>query len=72
MASACVWTIENSTKKTIKDAYPLPLRDEVQDKLAGSTVFSTLDLQSGYWQVPVSPSDQEKTVFCPGPGMSLF
>ena len=45
---------------------------EVQDKLAGSTVFSTLDLQSGYWQVPVSPSDQEKTAFCPGPGMGLF
>ena len=27
VTSACVWTIENSTKKTIKDAYPLPLRD---------------------------------------------
>ena len=59
-------------KKTAKDAYPLPLPDEVQDRLAGSTVFSTLDLQSGYWQVPVSHSDQEKTAFCPGPGMGLF
>ena len=59
-------------KKRKKDAYPLPLPDEVQDKLAGSTIFSTLDLQSGYWQVPVSPSDQEKTAFCPGPGMGLF
>ena len=37
-------------KKTAKDAYPLPLLEEVQDRLAGSTVFSTLDLQSGYWQ----------------------
>ena len=44
VTSACVWTIENSTKKTIKDAYPQPLPDEVQDKLAGSTIFSTLDL----------------------------
>ena len=28
--------------KTTKDAYPLPLPDEVQDRLSGSTVFSTL------------------------------
>ena len=41
-------------KHTTKDSYPLPLPDEVQDRLAGSTVFSTLDLHSGYWQLPVS------------------
>ncbi|MDD9853556.1 MAG: retropepsin-like aspartic protease/reverse transcriptase, partial [Deltaproteobacteria bacterium] len=59
-------------KKTTKDAYPLPLPDEVQDRLAGSTIFSTLDLQSGYWQMPVHPEDQHKTAFCPGPGLGLF
>ena len=36
-------------KHTVKDSYPLPLPDEVQDKLAGSSIFSTLDLHSGYW-----------------------
>ena len=36
-------------KQTVKDAYPLPLPDEVQDKLSGCTVFITLDLHSGYW-----------------------
>jgi hypothetical protein len=56
----------------VKDAYPLPLPDEVQDRLAGSTIFSTLDLQSGYWQLPVNKSDQEKTAFCPGPGIGLY
>ena len=59
-------------KKTVKHSYPLPLPDEVQDRLAGSTIFSTLDLQSGYWQLPVAPEDYAKTAFCPGPGMSLF
>ena len=59
-------------KQSIKDAYPLPLPDEVQDRLAGSTVFSTLDLQSGYWQLPLHPDDYEKTAFCPGPGMGLY
>ena len=38
-------------KRTKKDAYPLPLPDEVQGYMAGATVFSTLDLQSGYWQL---------------------
>ena len=59
-------------KKIIKDAYPLPLPDEVQDRLAGSSIFSTLDLQCGYWQLPVNPDDQEKIAFCPGPGMELY
>jgi len=59
-------------KKTTKDAYPLPLPDEVQDSLAGSAIFSTLDLQSGYWQMPVHEADIPKTAFCPGPGMGLF
>ena len=35
-------------------------------------MFSTLDLQSGYWQLPVNPNDQPKTAFSPGPGMGLF
>ena len=58
-------------KKT-QDTYPLPLPVEVQDKLARSKVFSTLDLQCGYWQMPLNPQDRHKTVFCPGPAMGLF
>ena len=59
-------------KQTVKDAYPLPLVDEVQDCLSGCTIFSALDLQSGYWQLPVHPDDCEKTAFCPGPWLGLF
>ena len=51
-------------KQTTKDAYPLPFPDKVQDRLAGSTIFSTLDLHSGYWQLPVKHKDQEKIAFC--------
>ena len=60
------------SKRTSKDAYPLPLVDEVQDCLARSTVFTSLDLRNGYWQIPVHESDQHKTAFCPGPGLGLF
>ena len=59
-------------KKTVKDAYPLPRPDEVQDRLSGSIIFTTLDLRSGYWQLPVNPADRCKTAFCPGPGLGLF
>eukprot|EP00731_Ephydatia_muelleri_P035282 Em0111g7a len=58
-------------KQTVKDAYPLPLPDEVQDRLSGSKVFSKLDLHSGYWQLPVKEEDCIKTAFCPGPGMEF-
>ena len=57
-------------KKTIKDPYPLPWSDEVQDKLEGSTMFSTLDLH--YLQLLVHSADRPKTAFRPGPGMGLF
>jgi len=40
---------------TIQDAHLLSRIDESLDALAGSKFFSTLDLLSGYWQVPLSP-----------------
>ncbi|KAL6463629.1 hypothetical protein MHYP_G00280200 [Metynnis hypsauchen] len=48
---------------TLKDAYPLPNIEECLDTLKGATVFSTLDLQSGYWQVEVRKQDRCKTAF---------
>ena len=59
-------------KHTTKDSYPLPLPDEVQDQLAGSTVFSTLDLHSGYWQLPVNPSDQIRRRLLSAQGLYEF
>ncbi|MCG8046017.1 MAG: RNase H-like domain-containing protein, partial [Candidatus Thiodiazotropha endolucinida] len=57
---------------TIKDAYPLPRVDESLDQLAGNKWFSSLDMNSGYWQVEVDGSDREKTAFNSRRGLFEF
>ena len=38
-------------KITIKNKYPLPLMNELRDRLGKSTVFTKLDLKTGYYLV---------------------
>jgi len=48
---------------TVPDRYPLPRIDDLLQQLGGARYFTTLDLASGYWQVPVAPEDIPKTAF---------
>ena len=52
---------------TIKDAYSLPLIDETLDCLGGATIFTSLDLKSGYWQVEMEEESKPLTAFTVGP-----
>jgi 8-oxo-dGTP pyrophosphatase MutT (NUDIX family) len=48
---------------TKMNKYPLPLISDLYDQLGGSTVFSSLDLASGYHQLRLHPDDIPKTSF---------
>lgn len=50
-------------EKTIKDSFPLPHISEILDSLSECTQFSTIDLSSGYLQVPLKEDDCKKTAF---------
>ena len=51
-------------KLTIKNKYPLPRIDDLFDQLQGKTVFSKIDLRSGYHQLRIKEDDSLKTDFC--------
>ncbi|GJZ61931.1 putative reverse transcriptase domain-containing protein [Tanacetum coccineum] len=50
-------------KLTVKNCYPLPRIDDLFDQLHGSSVYSKIDLRSGYHQLRVREEDIPKTAF---------
>ena len=64
----CVdYRVLNSLTK--KDAYPLSPVAECLDALAGSHWFSSMDLNSGFWQVSLEKNSRECTAFSTSMGL---
>jgi len=59
---------------TKKDSYPLPRIDDTLDALGNkdAKVFSSLDVASGYWHIPIKEQDREKTAFVTRNGQYQF
>ena len=50
-------------KVTVKDPFPLPRIENLLARVGDATIFTTLDLHSGYHQIPMKAADQHKTAF---------
>ena len=53
--------------QTIKDAQSLPRIEDSLDCLDGAAIFTSLDLESGYWQVEMTEDSKPLTAFTVGP-----
>lgn len=56
----------------IPDKFPLPRIDEVLDNLGRARFFSTLDLHSGFWQIPLDERSKDVTSFSTSNGSYRF
>ncbi|XP_040377702.1 uncharacterized protein LOC121053815 [Oryza brachyantha] len=56
----------------IKNRYPLPRINDLFDQLEGATVFSKIDLRSGYHQLKIREEDIQKTAFSTRYGLYEF
>ena len=56
---------------TVKDAYPLPCVDQIISSMFGCKYFTSLDVQSAFWNVRIADRDVYKTAFAV-PGLGHF
>ena len=61
-------------KYTEPESFPVPQLESILDTIAASEAkfFSTLDLASGFWQIPMDPDSQQKTAFITQTGKYEF
>lgn len=59
-------------RKTKKDHYPIPRIDDQLDLLNGNKYYTSLDLASGYYQIPIHPDYRHLTAFITPDGLYQF
>lgn len=57
---------------SVKDVYPLPRIEETLSRMDNACIFSAMDLESGYWQVPMHNDAKAKTAFVTPGGLYQF
>ena len=56
---------------TVKDSHPLPCICETLESLTGVAHYTTIDMNSGFWQVPMAADSKQYTAFTLG-SMGLY
>jgi hypothetical protein len=59
-------------KKVVFDAFPMPSVEHAFSNFQGAKVFSVLDLNSAYYQIPLSSKNRKATAFCTPFGLYEF
>ena len=57
---------------TVKDVHPRTIMDDLIGNLEGANYYSTMDLEAGFWQIPVAECDNSKTAFVTPDGLNQF
>ena len=55
--------LKSLNKNVLREPHPMPKVDDTLALLAGATIFSKLDANSGFWQIPIAPESQPLTTF---------
>ena len=55
-----------------REVHPLPKVDEILAQLQGAKVFSKLDANSGFWQIPMAETSRKLTTFITPYGRYCF
>ena len=48
---------------TLKNRYPLPLIEEIMDRLSGAVIFTKIDIKNAYYRLRIREGDEWKTAF---------
>lgn len=64
--------LRDLNQATLSDNYPLPLTEELLEKMAGRKWYTTLDLKSGFWQIPLTKRSVTKVTVMTSKGPRCY
>ncbi len=71
-SARCCVDYRNLNASTIRESYPIPRMDDLIDSLGEAKILTTLDCNSGYWQIPIHEANRNKRAFISHMGLYRF